>query len=111
MTDFDESKHPRDDDGKFTDKGGGYRQNASYSEILGKDIQLTKQEYARYYEKVGQIKAGLLNAKVANNGQRMIILDNKVIFDNNQFINPRIKYVIEFETEEDLYSFISDRSK
>lgn len=111
MADFDESKHPRDESGKFTDKGGGYRQNASYSEILGKDIQLTKQEYARYYEKVGQIKAGLLNADTDKNGNRRIILDNKLIFDNNRFENPKIKYVLEFGSEDDLYSFISDRSK
>ena len=38
MTEFDESKHPRDEDGKFTSKDGSkeYRQNTSYGEILGR---------------------------------------------------------------------------
>ena len=37
MTKFDESKHPRDEDGKFSSKGTSkeYRQNTSYAEILG----------------------------------------------------------------------------
>lgn len=36
MAEFDESKHPRDSDGKFTSKDGvkEYRQNTSYAEIL-----------------------------------------------------------------------------
>lgn len=37
---FDESKHPRAEDGRFTDGSGTgktYRQNTSYSEILAKD--------------------------------------------------------------------------
>ena len=34
---WDESKHPRDDDGKFTDGNGSYRQNTKYSSIHGDD--------------------------------------------------------------------------
>ncbi len=37
---FDESKHPRAEDGRFTDGSGGgktYRQNTSYAEILAED--------------------------------------------------------------------------
>lgn len=38
MAKFDESKHPRDEDGKFTDGSKThYRQNASYEEILAAD--------------------------------------------------------------------------
>lgn len=39
MAEFDESKHPRDADGKFSDKAGSkyYRQNTSYGEILAAD--------------------------------------------------------------------------
>lgn len=36
MAKFDESKHPRDEEGKFTFKGG-YRQNTKYSEIIEND--------------------------------------------------------------------------
>lgn len=34
---WDESKHPRAEDGKFTDGNGSYRQNTSYNEILKAD--------------------------------------------------------------------------
>ena len=39
MAEFDESKHPRDKGGKFTNRNGTktYRQNASYEEILAID--------------------------------------------------------------------------
>lgn len=40
---FDETKHPRDTDGKFTEKGG-FRQNAGYDEIIAAD-----KEAATYY--------------------------------------------------------------
>ncbi len=44
MAEFDESKHPRDNDGKFTSKDGvkEYRQNTSYEEILGKNKKKKK---------------------------------------------------------------------
>ena len=42
MAKFDESKHPRDEDGKFTSKDGSkeYRQNTNYGEILRNTIKL-----------------------------------------------------------------------
>ena len=41
MAEFDESKHPRDKGGKFTDGSKTYyRQNASYEEILATDRKL-----------------------------------------------------------------------
>ena len=47
---FDESKHPRDEDGKFTDGNGGkhYRQNASYGEILAQDRKESEGNYAGF---------------------------------------------------------------
>ncbi len=40
MAEFDESKHPRDEDGKFTSKDGSkeYRQNTGYDEILNGNL-------------------------------------------------------------------------
>lgn len=43
-SEWDENDHPRDGDGKFT-SGGGFRQNASYEEIMSADKQgLTNSE-------------------------------------------------------------------
>ena len=36
---WDESKHPRDDLGRFTDANGSYRQNTPYREILAEREQ------------------------------------------------------------------------
>lgn len=48
---YEEEKHPRDQDGKFTDGNGGvseYRQNAGYNEIL-KDDNAKRAKLAKKY--------------------------------------------------------------
>ena len=57
MAEFDESKHPRDEDGKFTDGSGTtYRQNASYGEILARDKRRaaydSRDDFGRTVERV-----------------------------------------------------------
>lgn len=48
---WDESKHPRDDEGKFTDSmGKTYRQNASYADIVADGKALTGAEQKRMKE-------------------------------------------------------------
>ncbi len=65
MAEFDESKHPRDKDGKFTDGSKTYyRQNASYGEIVAadkkaeaekfKDFALKDQDSLAVYEQITQ---------------------------------------------------------
>lgn len=46
MKDFDEKKHPRDEEGKFTETGGEtqYRQNTPYEEITGSGEKLSPEE-------------------------------------------------------------------
>lgn len=114
MADFDESKHPRDDDGEFTDKGGGYRQNASYSEILGKselneNTTLTKQEYAIYSHYVDKAYYGQYSANVhsidKNNRCFLIETNNRcvLVLDNNRFQNRKIKTVMEFDSYDEMF--------
>lgn len=50
---FDESKHPRDKDGRFTYANGigkAYRQNISYSDILADNKNQKKTEWLQRYE-------------------------------------------------------------
>ena len=65
MAEFDESKHPRDEDGKFTNGNKTYyRQNASYGEIVAadkkaeaekfKDFALKDQDSLAVYEQITQ---------------------------------------------------------
>lgn len=42
MNNFDESKHPRDNDGKFTDGGGKESANKNYQESINKKIKYAK---------------------------------------------------------------------
>lgn len=53
MSNFDESKHPRDGEGKFTNKDGSteYRQNTSYGEILGKKPKKKNDNRKKFYGK------------------------------------------------------------
>ena len=53
-----EEDHPRDDDGKFTDGNGTYRQNSlePYKSAKRKNFSaITKREWARWYAAVGEI--------------------------------------------------------
>lgn len=50
---FDESKHPRADDGKFTDGGKTYRQNTGYKDILAED---KREEAERIYDSESENK-------------------------------------------------------
>lgn len=111
-----EEKHPRDELGQFAEKesaGGNpdkkeFRQNASYDEILEEDrqVSLSKQEWARYYKTLGEIKAGLLTKRYSSSGRHYVIVGNKAIFDNDSFISPRVYEVVEFENEDDLFEWL-----
>lgn len=107
---WQEEKHPRDEDGKFTEKGTGkqFRQNASYGEILKADnkVTLTKQEWANYYKTIGEIKAGLLAKRYSQSGRHYIIIGSKVIFDNDNFENPRVYEVVKFKSEDALFDWL-----
>jgi len=71
---FDESKHPRDENGRFTDGSGTgktYRQNTSYAEILAdgrkkNKIKLSKQEY-------GALRKEVMRKNVARQGKAKYI--------------------------------------
>lgn len=61
MAEFDESKHPRDEDGKFTDGSGTtYRQNASYGEIPARDKRRaaydSRDDFGRIVDRVSSVR-------------------------------------------------------
>lgn len=61
---------------------------------------LTKAEWAEYYKKLGEIKAGTLKTRRTKNGGRLIVIDKKVVIDNGKFMNPKVKSVQEFASSE-----------
>lgn len=124
---WDESKHPRDDKGKFVDV---YKLSTKELLELGDDldvempdndnldvyrarvkealerkglqqggvggtISLTKQEWAQYYKIIGDEQHGDFVYHTTNN-ERWVRLDRKIVVDDNEFIKPTIKKVLEF---------------
>lgn len=69
---FAEEKHPRDDEGKFTDKNGSYRQNTSYEDIMTNDRKRLYSELAYDLSQVKDIKALLGKEYTGYKGQAAI---------------------------------------
>ena len=109
MAKWNESEHPRDDDGKFTD-GNGSRWTTSkrdYSNVQGEEkkrlqsdsgsgkISLSKQEWAQYYKIIGDEQHGDFVYHTKNN-ERWVRLENKLIVDDNEYMSPTVKKVYVF---------------
>ena len=113
MAEFDESKHPRDNDGKFTSKDGvkEYRQNTSYAEILNdlkaqsNNSSLTKQEFAIWCNKLSANLYGE-HVKILPDGHKVIPVSNKVVFSKGTFEEPIIDRVMEFDSQLELSIFM-----
>ena len=113
MADFDESEHPRDDDGKFTD-GNGSRWTTSkrdYSNVQSKEnglqsnndfgkINLSQQEWAQYYKIIGDEQHGDFVYHSDVDGDRYVRLENKIVIDNSDFLSPQVKRVIAFASND-----------
>lgn len=91
----------------YDEKSGKYGKTDFFKEAE-KAVTLSKQEWARYYEKIGEIKANMFTPIFTDKGERIIVLDNKLIVDNNKFEKPKVKLIKTFLSEDDLYDFISD---
>ncbi|MGN0743901.1 MAG: hypothetical protein ACI4MZ_01315 [Christensenellales bacterium] len=116
---WDESKHPRDDDGQFTDgnKTHWITTKRDYSNVQGGEgkylqfdnqddtINLTKQEWAQYYKILGDEQHGDFVYHTPDGG-RAVRLDNKIIFDNGDFEMPIVKYVSSFVNEDAMFDYL-----
>ena len=125
MVKWNESEHPRDDDGKFTD-GNGSRWTTSkrdYSNVQGEEkkrlqsdsgsgkISLSKQEWAQYYKIIGDEQHGNFVYHIGKIG-RAVRLGNKMIFDNGSFENPKVTKIVEFPSNDamnDVFSYFAER--
>lgn len=111
MAKWNESEHPRDDDGKFKDgTGGGKTQwitsKRDFSNVQAdeKDLQengkssnikLSKQEWAQYYKIIGDEQHGDFVYHTKNN-ERWVRLEHKLIVDDNEYMSPTVKKVYVF---------------
>lgn len=121
MAKWNESEHPRDDDGKFTDGTGGGRtqwitSKRDFSNVQAgeKDLQengkssnikLSKQEWAQYYKIIGDEQHGDFVYHTQDGG-RAVRLENKIVFDDGDFENPTVKDTYQFANNEEMnYAF------
>lgn len=68
---------------------------------------LTDAEWAEYYKKLGEVKAGTLKVRRTKNGDRLLVVGNKVLIDNGKFVNPKVKSVQEFGDSELLSDYLN----
>lgn len=119
MAEFDENKHPRDDDGEFKKKLGGSSEQSdeakTYEFNPPKHIELsptnvvkkvTPQEWARFYTVLGQIRAGTFTPLKTPKGEKIIRIDSKVFLDSGSFEKPKVKTVYSFKDEQHITFFI-----
>lgn len=125
MTEFDESKHPRAEDGRFTD-GQNDARNKSIKQLeekqarevnRPKDIvvsanltnqknKVTSQEWARFYTALGYIQAGTLTPMKTEKGETVIRIDNKLFFNSGTYGKPKVNKVYLFDSEDEIDNFI-----
>nr|DAI57308.1 MAG TPA: hypothetical protein [Caudoviricetes sp.] len=127
MAKWNESEHPRDDDGKFTDGTGGGRTHwitskRDFSNVQANEndlqengkssnIKLSKQEWAQYYKIIGDEQHGDFVYHIGKIG-RAVRLGNKMIFDNGSFENPKVTKIVEFPSNDamnDVFSYFAER--
>ncbi len=103
---WDESEHPRgqpDNKGQFVKKGN----------------ELSKSEWRRYYDTLGEIQAGTVSTWSTDNGTRWVALNVNVeqdgtktparlILDNGSYVSPEVTSILTFDTDDELYDFVDD---
>ena len=82
-------------------------------------VSLSKQEWARYYATISEIQAGTLRTRKTKSGNRWVILNTdetskgtktppRIILDNGSYVSPRVKNMMTFATDDEMYDFIDD---
>ena len=124
---FEENKHPRDKDGKFTSKGNEsnkeYRQNTDYKQILenkynselsGKPNKepLTQQEWVLWYKAVAENKALGYWAEELDNGNALLKVENKnshkLIITGGTFEEPKAIAIYSFSSADEMNDAIKE---
>lgn len=54
------------------------------------------------------MKSGTLKTRQNMKGERIVIIEKKIVVDNGKYISPRVKAVYAFANEERLYDYLAD---
>lgn len=81
---------------------------------LGLDDTLTKRDWARIYERLGEIKRGAVVEK-RENGEMLFPLHKmnegdapKIVVVDGTYENPNVRAVIEFQSEEEMFDWLEE---
>ena len=80
---------------------------------------LSNSEWARYYGTLSEIQSGTLRKRKTKGGDRWVILNinelsdgtrtpPRIIIDNGSYDSPKVKTILTFKTDDELYDFIDD---
>ncbi len=114
MAQFKEREHPRDSDGKFTQKGGASKKaklndvanglKAYYSRELNPNTSMSRKDWRAWYDAIGEIKRGMYVPK--KNDKKYIPIGNKIVITTGTYREPIAEKVLEFPSAELADSFI-----
>lgn len=80
-------------------------------------VLLSSSEWRRYYDTIGDMQAGTVREHKTKDGSRWLILNvnelqdgtrtpARLILDNGSYENPRVKKILTFSTDDELFDFI-----
>lgn len=98
----------KDKTGRYHDDGNGRFISKSKSDTDKPKVDLTSQEFAKWYQALGDIQRGMFCHK-DDNGNKMIVIGKKIVISSGSYTNPRIETVITFNSEEKLEEYLKGR--
>lgn len=107
-----EEDHPRDKDGKFcrvNHLGEKVVDKNSKSDTIKKkksNVSLTKQEWAMWYEKIGEIKRECF-FHCSPKGCYYLPIKNKLVVTQYNYVSPKVVEIFEFEDENKVHEYLS----
>lgn len=76
--------------------------DVKFSRRTSRDINLTEEQLARFYEKVGEIQTGKSKQfKKARTGHFIFAIDNKLVYTNGDFEKPSVHKVVDINLEDE----------
>ena len=106
--------------GQYTGQGTTYRQNTDYSKILADDkkqehakkkVELTSQEWAMFYERMGDIKRGDHVDKLPN-GDIIIPIETKermvLVIASGKYGKEKFKLAISYRDRDYMYDLLGE---
>lgn len=102
---WNESDHPRNDDGTFKPKGKASKVSPFDPKTAPfYTSKVTKKEWRMWYDSIGEIKRGMWCPEIDEG--HLIQVANKIFVTSGTYETPILEYIMEFANEEEADAFI-----